>query len=58
MRTVGMGTLPRDEDKKLFALKQEIAELKSENTALKQEIAELKVKKSPQKEKTEAAATE
>lgn len=51
MRSVGMGAMPEDgADKKLL---DEIAELKSENTALKQEIAELKSKKTVKRGKTE-----
>lgn len=53
MRTVGMGTVPKEEDQKLLA---EIAELKAEKAALEQELAELKAKKSPKKEKAETVA--
>lgn len=51
MRSVGMGTMPdNEEDKKLL---KEIADLKAENTVLKQELADLKAKKSTRKTKVE-----
>ena len=51
MRTVGMGTAPKEENQKLLA---EIAELKAEKSALEQELAGVKAKRVSKKEKVEA----
>lgn len=52
MRTVGMGTAPKEENQKLLS---EIAELKAEKTALEQELVGLRAKRVSKKERDEAA---